>query len=296
MTELLKIVLAAFLLYGCSGTSEMEKKELSIAKSYNETIEVLGRQGLATDGEFIFVSGTKELFKYTLDGKLLAENLNPFKGIAFEVNHIGDIDVKGDEIYSCVERFANGRGDNFVIAIYSKDDLSLKRILLPGNDSPQNEVSGIAIDTERSIFWLSDWTDSKNIYYYDLNTGEYRGKIVLKNDLLYPQGVFVYNNYLLVTADNGDAENNESDHLYAIRSNPFTDQLAVPIIAKVFSDVKREGEIEGLTINKNKMELLVLFNRGARIIKGIPAGFYPGFEKEIHEIYSYKICSKFPED
>ena len=30
-----------------------------------------------------------------------------------------------------------------------------------------------------------------------------------------------------------------------------------------------------------------LLNRGARIIKGMPSGFYDGYDKEIHELYIF---------
>ena len=35
-------------------------------------------------------------------------------------------------------------------------------------------------------------------------------------------------------------------------------------------------------------DLLVLANRGARIVLGMPRGFYPGYDREIHEIYVYE--------
>jgi hypothetical protein len=34
-------------------------------------------------------------------------------------------------------------------------------------------------------------------------------------------------------------------------------------------------------------ELVVLSNRGARIVLGMPSGFYPGYDREIHEIYVF---------
>jgi len=57
---------------------------------------------------------------------------------------------------------------------------------------------------------------------------------------------------------------------------------------KVFSEVKRVGEIEGLTFDKKNNALIVLFNRGKRIVLGMPKGLYSGYSREIHEIYIYK--------
>ena len=33
----------------------------------------------------------------------------------------------------------------------------------------------------------------------------------------------------------------------------------------------------------------VLYNRGARIIAGMPTGFYEGYSEEIHEVFVYDI-------
>ena len=35
--------------------------------------------------------------------------------------------------------------------------------------------------------------------------------------------------------------------------------------------------------------MLVLMNRGAHIVLGMTKGFYPGYTREIHEIYRYAM-------
>jgi hypothetical protein len=55
---------------------------------------------------------------------------------------------------------------------------------------------------------------------------------------------------------------------------------------KSFRDV---GEIEGIDFDPVSEEMLVLSNRGKRIIRGMPTGLYPGYEREIHEVYVYRI-------
>ena len=52
-------------------------------------------------------------------------------------------------------------------------------------------------------------------------------------------------------------------------------------------DFVRAGEIEGLSIDPVCGELIVLSNRGARIILGMPRGFYEGYDHEIHELFVY---------
>lgn len=51
----------------------------------------------------------------------------------------------------------------------------------------------------------------------------------------------------------------------------------------------RQGEIEGLTFDKESGRLLVLYNRGARIVLGMPKGFYEGYDREISEVFSYRM-------
>ena len=51
----------------------------------------------------------------------------------------------------------------------------------------------------------------------------------------------------------------------------------------------RQGEIEGLTFDEESDQLLVLYNRGARIVLGMPKGFYDGYDREISEVYMYSL-------
>ena len=52
------------------------------------------------------------------------------------------------------------------------------------------------------------------------------------------------------------------------------------------------GEIVGLDFNKETNELIVLANRGQRIVLGMPKDFYPGYDREIHEVYVYSIIDE----
>ncbi|MEE1033379.1 MAG: hypothetical protein U0L06_02290, partial [Agathobacter sp.] len=54
-------------------------------------------------------------------------------------------------------------------------------------------------------------------------------------------------------------------------------------------DVTRQGEIEGISFDDNKKQLLICYNRGAIIVKGMPKGFYEGYDEEIHEVFIYDI-------
>lgn len=256
------------------------------------TTEVEGRQGVCADNDFYYVSGSKELFKYTKDGKRVCANTSPFDGISVRLNHFGDIDIYNGFVYGGLEFFKDGAGMNISIGVYRADDLSFVKLIPVDSASGQKEVSGIAIDTAQNAFWLSDWTDGASLYKYDLTNGKYLGRVFTAPKAGLQQGALSAGRYLLVTSDDGDAELGQSDNLYAVEKNVSAGDTVKPLPIKKFTEVKLQGEIEGLTYDSAADELLVLFNRGARIIKGMPMGFYPGYEREIHEIYHYKITRK----
>ena len=60
-------------------------------------------------------------------------------------------------------------------------------------------------------------------------------------------------------------------------------------LERTFDDVIRQGEIEGLSFDRERDQFLLLYNRGARIVLGMPEGFYDGYTEEIHEVYVYDI-------
>ena len=64
---------------------------------------------------------------------------------------------------------------------------------------------------------------------------------------------------------------------------------AMVTLEKSLTEVKKQGEIEGLCVDPKTDEMLVLYNRGARIILGMGKGFYPGYDHEIHEVYRYRM-------
>ena len=91
-----------------------------------------------------------------------------------------------------------------------------------------------------------------------------------------------------MTCDDGDAEEDAPDNMYRIEVSRDGTKGRVSL-EKTFDDVIRQGEIEGLSFDSEKKEFLLLYNRGARIIVGMPTGFYEGYSEEIHEVFVYDI-------
>lgn len=287
------IALVALLLGAALVPSQAPQARPAHAPKYEYTLKsvmpVAGRQGVACDGKYIYVSDSKKLFKYDMNGKLLKQNDNPFEGYAIPSNHIGDIDVYNGELYISAENFMDGVGKDIQIAVHDADTLKFKRTFKFEPKSGQLEVSGITVDPVKGTVWMCSWVGEESgryLYEYDLD-GKYLRKVHLQPVPQWVQGVFYYDGSLFVTADDGTADDNEPDHLYRVDVTSATN--APVVLEKTFDEAIKQGEIEGLCVDPSSGDLLVHMNRGARIVLGMGKGFYPGYDKEIHELYRYSM-------
>ena len=304
-------VLVFALLTGCSGKSDYElittsgtgPSEAAQSNPITEyrrpanyyylldAVEVNGGQGVCAEGSYFWVSGTRTLAKYDKNWKLVALNESPFKGYEREVNHIGDIDVYNNELYVGAEYFADGVGKNIQIAVYDGNTLELKRTFPFDTSSGQIECSGIAVDPDNSIVWMCSWAadeSSNYLYKYDLESGEYLGRVLMQDPPKWIQGIACYNGNLFMSSDDGEADNDEPDHLYrtTVRRD---DTECVVKLDRTFVDVIRQGEIEGLAFDRKNGHFLLHYNRGCRYIRGNYVGYYDGYDHEIKEIYIYNV-------
>lgn len=286
--KLLIGLMALILLSGCGTTRAASKYELADVHS------VAGRQGICTERGVYWVSGSGTLEKYDSRWELVAENTEPFEGYSLEVNHIGDIDVYNNELYLGVEYFMDGEGKSIQVAVYDGDTLKLKRVFPFRADTGQLECSGIAVDSDSRTVYMTSWIDdesSEYLYRYDLDTGDYKGKLKLQPSPKWLQGIAYLNGSLYVTSDDGDADEHAPDHMYRVEISE--DQgIGRVTLEKTFDDVIRQGEIEGLTFDESLGQLLLLYNRGARIVAGMPTGFYEGYRQELHEVFVYDIVEE----
>ena len=197
-----------------------------------------------------------------------------------------------------MELFLDGSASNIQIAIYDADTLKLKRTFPFEASSGQTECSGITVNPDTATVWLSSWADGESgryLYKYDLNSGEYLGKVHMHAVPQWIQGVDYHDGAYYVSADDGDADWDEPDHIYRFDiAEDSTHATAVEEL--VLDDVTRQGEIEGLSFDEESSTLLVLYNRGARIVLGMPSGFYDGYTAEIHEVYMYEVVSETARD
>ncbi len=295
ITSAIMIMFLAAAMTACASTSSKrpeDNKKLMLPKnSYKLEArhEVNGRQGVCSEGDYYWVSGSTTLTKYDRNWKVVKENKDPFKGYEKEVNHIGDIDVYKNELYVGVEYFMDGVGRNIQVAVYDADTLQLKRTFPFKPESGQLECSGIAVNPDDGVVVMCSWVGEESgryLYRYNLKDGKYLGKVHMQAPPQWLQGIAYNDGYYYMTADDGTADDNEPDHIYATKFG-LKDSSCIVTLERTLDDVKRQGEIEGLTFDQNKDNLMVLYNRGARIVLGMPKGFYEGYDREISEVFVY---------
>lgn len=258
-------------------------------------IEVDGRQGIATNGTHYFVSGSTALYVYDKDGNLLKKNEDPFAGLKLAANHFGDISYHNGEIYTGVEWFEDGRGQDIQIVLYDAETLNMTRSNPWDPDSGQVECIALAVDTDHNLVWMTDWVNGNYIYSYNLTNGEYVGKIHLRASPEWTQGIAAYKGDLYITADDGNADRREYDNLWKVSGNAVGTNATYISHEKAFTvpeDFIDFGEIEGIEFDKGADEMLVHANRGRQIILGMPKDFYPGYDREISEVYVFSITDE----
>lgn len=291
------MVICGLLLFGVAAQAQHLGSDYRLKK----VIPVAGRQGIAVDDNYYYVSDSKALYKYDKQGNLILKNADPFKGLKLDANHFGDIDIFNGELYTGAEIFADGRGQHIQIAVYDPKTLTFKRSLEWDPASGQVEVSGLAVDRERNMVWMSDWVDSRYVYGYSLETGKYYTKMQCRPMPYWTQGIFIADNKMLFTADDGESTYQIPDNIYVadlsnvpyygVKDGEPTGAMAGKLeLFREMGDFKRAGEIEGLSIDPTNDDLVVLNNRGVQIILGMPKGPFTdeGYTGEIHELYIYE--------
>lgn len=302
----------AMLLFGMSLSAQHIGTEYRLKK----VIPVAGRQGIAIDKDYYYVSDTKVLYKYDKEGKMIMKNDQPFQHPEI-ANHFGDIDIYNGEIYCGLEKFEYGRGQNIAVSVYDANTLKWKRDINWEPASGQVEVSGLAVDRDRNMVWMSDWVDSRYVYGYSLETGKYYTKMQCRPTPYWCQGIFIADGKMLFASDDGESTYQIPDNIYIADISDVTfsglkdgEQFSVvdnkPVktpgkvaagamagrveLFKEMKEFRRAGEIEGLSIDPTNDDLVVLNNRGTQILLGMSQGPFTdeGYTKEIHELYVFE--------
>lgn len=254
-------------------------------------VDIPARQGICASSDYYYVSSSKSLAKYDKNWNLIAENNDPFAyGYDLPVNHIGDLDVSGSYLYCVVEKFSHGTAENKGIALYDANSLQLVSLFPIDAESEQEECAGICVNEDEGLLLSCEWGEGESanyLYKYDLSTGAFLGSIYMENAPSQIQGIAYYDGSYYISADDGDADNDQEDHIYKLTFS--TDGTASLHAEKGIAEVAKQGEIEGLSFDESRKQLLVLYNYGQRIVNGVKYDFYDGYGEEQHKIYLYSF-------
>ena len=135
-------------------------------------------QGITTDGEYFYTSGTltavnfTAIAKYTVDGmEYVDSNTDPLPNVCKDRdnNHIGGISYYDGKIYAPVE---GGEEVPACIVVFDAETLKATGEVydLPKADFPDG-VPWCAVDSETGYLYASKWKDTTKIFIYDVNDG-----------------------------------------------------------------------------------------------------------------------------
>ena len=320
------LILLAVSLFGTGAYAQHLGTEYRLKK----VIQVPARQGIAADKDYFYLSDTRGLYKYDHNWNLVQKRVQTKDDPLFphpeQANHFGDIDVYDGKIYTGNEYFNLGRGENIAISVYDAKTLKWIEDIPWSPESGQVECSGIAVDRESGLIWMSDWVDSRYVYAYSLATKQYYTKMQCRPTPYWCQGIYVADGKMLFAADDGESTYHIPDNLYIadisgapyyglkqgtepVKANPWSVKVdengkvvkrtgLIPggafsrhlSLFREMKDFRRCGEIEGLTVDPLTDDLLVLNNRGTQIILGMSQGPFAeeGYTGEVHEVYVYE--------
>lgn len=173
---LLTLPLLIITLITTPAASSTESAELISTNTFVFDQALLMGQGITTDGEYYYTSGSlaavniTALAKFTVNGmKLVESRYNPLPSVCSKRgnNHIGGISYYDGKIYAPVE---GGEEVYACIVVYDADTLEPTGEIydLPNEIYPDG-VPWCAVDPATGYLYASMWDDAKVIHVYDVN-------------------------------------------------------------------------------------------------------------------------------
>ncbi|MBO5859625.1 MAG: hypothetical protein J6R20_07615 [Clostridia bacterium] len=172
-------------------------------------------QGITTDGEYFYTSGSitalnlQALGKFTVEGMdIVKSRINPLPDVCEERgnNHIGGISYYDGKIYASVEG-----GDECYACIVTFDCETLEptgEVYDLPNELYDDGIPWLAVDTETGLLYATKWNDAEYLRVYDINDGMKNvDNIRLSETIHRIQGGEIYNGTLYLSNDihgNGD--------------------------------------------------------------------------------------------
>ena len=180
---------------------------------------LLSGQGIATDGEYFYTSGSITALKFTAlakytfeDMEIVKSNINPLPDKCTERgdDHIGGISVYNRKIYASVEDSEEYLSPCIVLFDCETLEPTGEIYDLPA-DIYDDGVPWCAVDSETGLLYASKWNDIDSVYVYDVNDSmRFVREIKLSETIHRIQGGEFYNGKLYLShdiEDNGDFKN-----------------------------------------------------------------------------------------
>lgn len=204
-------------------------------------------QGITTDGEYYYTSGSMKalnmtgLAKWSADDfELVSKRTNVIDkkySDEYGSNHVGGISYYNGLIYAAVE---NTTKDHPLIITYDCDTLEAVDVYeLPIEILP-NGVPWCAVDSQNGLLYCSQYRDVERIAAFDLETMEFVKYLELSEKVTNIQGAEVYDNTLYLSCDDGE----NTDRIFCVDvSNGNTAVLCERTLPGL-----NGNEAEGLTL------------------------------------------------
>ncbi len=178
-------------------------------------------QGITTDGEYYYTSGSLTAFGIAGLAKWDAETMElvarnddaipeKYKEL-YNSDHIGGISYYNGKIYGAVE---NEDEDLNLVVTYDCETLEIVDIYnMPDGDMLPDGIPWCAVDAENGYLYCSPFNETDCILAFDLENMEFSHVITLSNTIYRIQGGEVYEGVLYLSYD---VEDSNSDKILAV--------------------------------------------------------------------------------
>lgn len=176
-------------------------------------------QGITTDGEYYYTSGTITAMDITGLAKWNAEDFslvdsrlgvipNEYKE-NYEFNHVGGISYYDGLIYAAVE---NKKRDRTLVVTYDCETLDAVSVNEVKDEYLTDGIPWCAVDGDNGYVYCSPFRNVEKIVAFDIDTMEFSHYIELSETVTRIQGGEVYDGKIYLSSDNGE----NTDTVYCV--------------------------------------------------------------------------------
>lgn len=173
-------------------------------------------QGVTTDGEYYYTSGSLTAFGMTSITKwdaetmeILVKNDSPIPQEYIDnygSDHVGGISYYDGKIYAAVENKAE---DLPLVITYDARTLHIVDIFELPNDNLPDGIPWCCVDGENGYLYCSQFNEVNEILAFDLDTMEFSHVIPLSEQVVRIQGGEVYDGILYLSSDIADSNDDK---------------------------------------------------------------------------------------